>query len=700
MLRIAPLLLAGLLVGASARAQGEGVSPYLAGMAALEEGDRAEAARLLAEAVAETPDDPAAHYGLALAFAAGEPPDEREVARHLDAALRLDPENARFLEARLAALRRVLPENRAFSLSDTRRPALARRILALDPTSVLAHEELALRAFGEFGWRRALAQRAGGWDPESTRGNSGAANRARARAAEHLDAALRADPANARVHRLRLRLHAAAGDDAGLAEAAYAFAAARPADPAGALALGLAAYRRHDVGAAARHFAAALATLPPDERVPLESLDRFLDEGERADFGADSAGFTDRYWRTRDPRLLSDENERRLEHYARLALADLLYADPFRGERGWETPRGEVVVRYGLPDRDGRWLENNILARDFGAYERWVYADSPEGDDGFSILFGDDFRSGDYDFPSSAAGEDESTRVRSLFRRQPERFVYRPAARVPFPSLVATFKGAGGRTALVVPYGVPLERGTLDGALLNVDGGAFLLDAEAEVVAEARHHVVRLDAAGARRTDSAVLWTGGLTLDAPPGGYTLAVEFERARTGTGSETVGIHREPVVLPDYAGPGLCLSSLLPALLVEEAEGLVGVGRLRRGPFVIQPAPDARFAAGEPVYLYAEVYGLTLRDGRAHYAVEAVLRPADEAGALTRAARFLLGRRTPTGVAVRFDAGGSVPDDAQYVILDTAGQPPGSYILTLRFSDHHTGDTVEAAHRLDLY
>ncbi|MDX1420191.1 MAG: GWxTD domain-containing protein [Rubricoccaceae bacterium] len=682
------------LVAPAALAQGPGVAPYHAGVDALEAGDSDEAARLLRAAVEATPEDPDAHYALARAFAAGRPPDERQVARHRDAALRLDPEDVRFLEAKLEALRRVLPENRAFSLSDTRRPALARRILERDPGSALAHEELALRAFGEFGWQRSLAQRAGGWDPASARGNSGAANRALARAAEHLDAALARNPASPRAHRLRLRVHANARDDAALAQAARGFAEARPGDPAAVLALGLAAYRQHDTEAAARLFEAALDALPPHDRAAFASLDRFLDDAERAAYAADSVAFAERFWRARDPRLLSDENERRLAHYARLALADLLFADPVRGTRGWDTPRGEVVVRYGLPDADGSWLANNVIARDFGAYERWAYAPA-DGDDGFDLLFEDEFRSGDYDFPSSAFGPDEATRARSLFRQQPERFVYRPEGLTSFPASVATFRGEGGTTEVVAPLSIPLADGTLSGAELGIESGLFLLGAGSEVVAEARRPIARLDGAAAHRTEGRLFWTGGLTLAAPPGDYTLAVEFEQARTGA----VGVQRLRAVLPDYTGGGLRLSSLLPALLVEEVDGPVGAGRVRRGPFVIQPAPQARFAAGEPVYLYAEVYGLALRDGGTRYAVEAVLKPADEAGALARAARFLLGRRAPEGVSVRFDAAGASPDEGQYVILDTAGQPPGAYVLTLRFTDRHTGATAEAARRLDL-
>src|SRR5690606_23238681 len=126
----------------------------------------------------------------------------------------------------------------------------------------------------------------------------------------------------------------------------------------------------------------------------------------------------------------------------------------------------------------------------------------------------------------------------------------------------------------------------------DLQAGLFLLDAVAGVVGETRARVPRLDAGAIRRTDGGRFWAGALALAAKPGAYTLAVEFEQKGTGA----LGVRRAPVAVPDYRGPGLRLSSVLPALLIEEADGPAGAGRLRRGPFVIQPAPEARFAVGE--------------------------------------------------------------------------------------------------------
>jgi GWxTD domain-containing protein len=56
------------------------------------------------------------------------------------------------------------------------------------------------------------------------------------------------------------------------------------------------------------------------------------------------------YWDSRDPTPLTPANENRLEYWKRLVLADLFFGDPEKRLRGWETPRGELLVRYGPPE--------------------------------------------------------------------------------------------------------------------------------------------------------------------------------------------------------------------------------------------------------------------------------------------------------------------------------------------------------------
>ncbi len=55
----------------------------------------------------------------------------------------------------------------------------------------------------------------------------------------------------------------------------------------------------------------------------------------------------DIYWNANDPLFLTKYNERLLEHYSRVAYANLRFG--FNDIPGWKTDRGEVYVRYGEP---------------------------------------------------------------------------------------------------------------------------------------------------------------------------------------------------------------------------------------------------------------------------------------------------------------------------------------------------------------
>lgn len=661
MRRVLPILALLSVAAACAQSDEGGAAVYAHAAGAVASGDWATAEGLLTGALARDRRDAEAHHLLALLYADDGPlHDARRARRHADEAVAADPDNPRYLETRLRQYQRDLPEERAFSMTDGRRAALARQILALDPASAVAHEERALATFLEFDWRRSLAEQRGGWDRAADRGMSGAANRALGRTLEHLDAALATEPGRASAHRLRLRAHATARDHAGLLDAAERFRGACPDDPDAALFLGLALFRNDLLAAAETQLDAALAAMPEHQRRRFEDVTLFLADDDA--IGPDTAAFAEAFWQRRDPRLLSAQNERRIEHLARLALADLLFTEAHRDRRGWESVRGEVAVRYGLPLREA----SQLSLRD-GRFTRWVYDD-------FSLLFHDAFASGDADFWSSASGEDAFTRAHSLMRRVPERFDYAPAHRVALPFAAATFRGAGGRTDVAVHLGVPGEPPQA------ITAGAFLLGPDGTVVAESRRSVTRRTALPET-----------VTLSARPGRYTLAAEFE-----LGGAAVGFERAPLDVPDYTGRELALSDFVVAHHVEEAEAGETGGFVRRG-HRIAPAVEPVFATSQPIYLYVEAYNLRVEGGRSRYAVEVSLEP-EAPGGLAGLARRLLGA-DERGVAVEFEGEAPGADLGEYVILDASRRTPGPYLLTLRLRDRVSGEAIARTAKLFL-
>ena len=90
--------------------------------------------------------------------------------------------------------------------------------------------------------------------------------------------------------------------------------------------------------------------------------------------------FLDKFWESRDPDLSTPENERRTEHYRRLAEANHVFG--YLDIPGWKTDRGRIWVLYGCPEsEDSRPME--IDAR---AYRIWFF-DQIEG--GVEFVFVD-----------------------------------------------------------------------------------------------------------------------------------------------------------------------------------------------------------------------------------------------------------------------------------------------------------------------
>lgn len=667
-----PLLLLGAVAPVSAQ-------PWLnAGLTALRDGREDVAAARFGEGAALDPADDRARLLLAVAEAA----DDRARTEALDRALREVPDNAVLHEVSLAHLRHRMGEVGALSATDTRRARLAQRLLALDPASALGHEELALRSFLDYEWRRRNASRRGLWTPDRANRTTRAAFSARDEARAHLDAALDADPAWAGAHRLRMRLAAFDADPEALAAASEAARRARPDDPWAHLYVGLAAARGGRAAEAEVACRLGAEGLPEAERAALLSPVRFARADEQAAVEADSAGWAERFWRTRDGRLLTSENERWIEHCARLVTADLLFGQD--GVRGWDTPRGDTVARYGMPDLEVWWL-----AHAEGRYLAWAYDD-------FTVTFHDWTSSGDYQPASSAHGEDDATRLRSRARTVGESgrsALMEPTFDVPL--LASAFRTPSGETEWVIAYGVPVEGDIRSYSALRLQTGVFLQESDGQVAAEWRREARPVSAASVMLREEGAIWADAVTIPDVPEA-ALVVE---AGAGSGG-AFGRSRMDLPGRSFEEPGLTLSDLLLAVHLDVSEGgPVLAGHVRRGEFVLQPSPTAAASTTEPLVVYAEAYGLRLDGGRTRFDVEAVLAPDDQAGALARLARRVRGRRPPPSVSMSTTERGTGPDDAVALTLDVRDQAPGAYVLTLRIRDLVSGETASSSRSVRL-
>jgi GWxTD domain-containing protein len=76
------------------------------------------------------------------------------------------------------------------------------------------------------------------------------------------------------------------------------------------------------------------------------------------------------YWIDRDPDPTTAINERQLEHFYRMFIADLYFSCYRPPLRGWRTERGAAIVKFGWPWNIERTMGDSW---DSGRIERWYY---------------------------------------------------------------------------------------------------------------------------------------------------------------------------------------------------------------------------------------------------------------------------------------------------------------------------------------
>lgn len=83
--------------------------------------------------------------------------------------------------------------------------------------------------------------------------------------------------------------------------------------------------------------------------------------------------FIDEFWKKRDPYPDTDVNEMKVEFERRIAYANRWFKENRPIGRGWDTPRGRILIQLGEPDN--RFLTEMISDPNIKGYERWVYYD-------------------------------------------------------------------------------------------------------------------------------------------------------------------------------------------------------------------------------------------------------------------------------------------------------------------------------------
>ncbi len=448
-------------------------------------------------------------------------------------------------------------------------------------------------------------------------------------------------------------------------------------------------------------YQSALERMTEEERIPFQSLE-YLARPEELEFkeSADREEMIRRFWKERDPTPTTRVNERRLEHYRRVAHANMHFAASKLDMPGWRTKRGEFYIRYGEPAV--KWRELGEVQMGVGLVPpRWIWSYGQEGRE-VSLIFADTFLNGEYNFPfpdktwgAADFRDSPATVAQRMVLAQPEVYQHdyggEPLA---FAYRTVEFRGQQGMTDLEVIYGIPNPNLTFSRsgqmARADIERHAVLFDTLwNEVARSGDRQIIQVSPTQTSNPNRMVVEKANFQV--PSGVYWLALNIRDRESGD----VGIVKAQVAVSPYDRRTLALSSLV---LANELVSTHEAERFRRGDRVVVPRLSRYFQASQPLLVYYEVYNLSVDAwGETWYQTEYTIeRLASKKGFLSRtlsviASPFRSGRRWES-VSSTLESRGTSPGEVGQLQVDMFGAAQGDYLLRLMVTDMNSGQRAE--------
>ncbi|MGB5288547.1 MAG: GWxTD domain-containing protein [Ignavibacteriaceae bacterium] len=318
------------------------------------------------------------------------------------------------------------------------------------------------------------------------------------------------------------------------------------------------------------------------------------------------------YWKVSDPLFLTDYNERLLEHFSRVIYSNLKFSLRDAGLPGWDSDRGETVIRYGEPIKRVRYRPyinaggrtQLMLKTDF-----WYYKDKVLG-------FVDEYWNENYRFSSPRPGSrhvsqfpgDADFFMNDLRRTEPES--YNPKFEGPViqvPINIVQFKNLERdslpNTQVYINYALDSYKKISpdDRYPLAHKYGIFFFKEDSEIETKKLDRIIDLDY---KRDLKISLFEeymiNSVLVDLPPDSGVLAFEIIRD-TDNG---VFAKRTNFKIKNFSETGLDISDIILASDVNKSDNL----SIRRKDLNLLPNPLNTFTVITKIFIYYEVYNLS--------------------------------------------------------------------------------------------
>ncbi len=462
--------------------------------------------------------------------------------------------------------------------------------------------------------------------------------------------------------------------------------------------LGLLLYENSQIDFAFKEYQTALSLMPDSERTDFTF--NSVKEVLKPALGDKFKNYSDEqlkqmikyFWNISDPLYLTDYNERLLDHYSRVAYADLRFSEPKKLIPGWKTNRGEMVLRYGEPIKRVRYRPfiNVGGSTQIGMKtDVWYYKY-------FTVGFTDQFLNGNYVFSEPLPGDryipqfggDTPMLVDYLRKIQFQIYTPRfdgPTFKVPYE--IAQFKSKGyNYTDVYVNYGIDAYDSLRAGNYYHekYEWGLFYFDSLHDPIFSDKGLI---DSVSSKHKvdvkDGRNLLVNSLNMSVYPDSGELAFELER-KSDNGVSTNHI---PFYPRKFKLRRLDISDAILAtkLLHDTSDALP----LKRNGYSMLPNPSHIFEADKPIYVYYELYNLSVNENDINdFEQKLIVKKKDESSGLSKAVNSVLNvvglgnKKEEVIIMTKYQAQGKNPQINFQ--LDMHTYQPGDYIVTFLIDD----------------
>jgi GWxTD domain-containing protein len=323
------------------------------------------------------------------------------------------------------------------------------------------------------------------------------------------------------------------------------------------------------------------------------------------------------FWNSSDPLYLTSYNERLLEHYSRVAYSNLRFSLPKLGITGWNSDRGEILVRYGEPLERVRYrpyINAGGRTQLMLKTDLWIYKDKVLG-------FVDEFWTGNFRFSTPSPGGrhhsqfkgDTDFFVGDLRRIDPESYEPKfegPIFDVPFN--IVQFKNIeaekSNSTQLYLNYALDsYNQLSFEGKYpLAHKYGLFFLGNQSDLQQKRINSVNEI--APNRKLKLSLnneVFINSIMLEAKPDTGQLAFEIIMKQ----NNAVSTNHFDFKIKKFKEDELDISDIILAAGVDNSS--TNFTSIKRRNMSILPNPLQTFNNTNDIYIYYEVYNLTLDD-----------------------------------------------------------------------------------------